>query len=127
MDKIIARLKSQYEAFENELNVIEDSEDGMIDIDLACSLAESVPYLIKQLEEKQAELDRSEQRYDEQLEEAQRTYDYFKNVNAESKAEERLAHYEFFEQHTLSGEEKRIFRIAYYSGWYDRVGDEGGK
>lgn len=56
LEKVLNRLKRQYEAYENELNVINDDTDGMIDISVACSLANSIPYLINQIEKQQKEL-----------------------------------------------------------------------
>lgn len=57
MEDVIKRLKDQYKSFENEFNRIEESEDGILDMGLACSLADAVPYLIGKLEEQQKELE----------------------------------------------------------------------
>lgn len=57
LEKVLIRLKQQYESYEKELEVINDNEDGMIDISVACALANSIPYLIQQLENQQKEID----------------------------------------------------------------------
>ena len=57
MKDVIKRLKDQYKSFENESKRLEESEDGILDMGLACSLADSVPYLIEKLEEQQKEID----------------------------------------------------------------------
>ncbi|MBD1379151.1 hypothetical protein [Metabacillus arenae] len=48
LSEVLNRLKRQYHAYEKERN--NENEDGIIDISLACSLADSIPYLIKQAE-----------------------------------------------------------------------------
>ena len=50
LKKLLVRLKQQFKVFESELEEINQKEDGMNDISTACVLANSVPYLIKQLE-----------------------------------------------------------------------------
>lgn len=51
VEKYINQLKRDYSAYQDEQNDIEESGDGIIDISLVCSLADSIPYLIKQIEE----------------------------------------------------------------------------
>lgn len=58
VEKVINRLKQQYEAYEKEMIEINEDTDGMIDISVACALANSVPYLIKQIEELNQEVKR---------------------------------------------------------------------
>lgn len=54
MEDILKRLERQYSAYEAERN--SDDEDGMIDIALACELADSIPYLISTIREQKERL-----------------------------------------------------------------------
>lgn len=57
MEKVFKRLESKYEAYEKERN----KEDGIVDLSLACELADSIPFLIKQA--KQTDLYRKDRDY----------------------------------------------------------------
>jgi predicted RNase H-like nuclease (RuvC/YqgF family) len=57
LEKVLQRLKYQYKAYEAELQEINEEEDGMIDISVACALANSIPYLIKTIDEQQKEIE----------------------------------------------------------------------
>jgi len=49
LEKVIKRLEHKYSAYEAEIN--SDDEEGMIDVSLACELADSIPYLISVIKE----------------------------------------------------------------------------
>lgn len=53
IDKVSLRLKQLYSAYEKERN--SEDEDAIIDVSVACQLADSIPYLIKKIEELQKE------------------------------------------------------------------------
>jgi|SRR5579875_729712 len=52
---VIERLKHKYEIYEKEKK--NAGEDGITDLSLACDLADSIPYLIEQIEKLQKQLD----------------------------------------------------------------------
>lgn len=51
MEEILKRLQRKYEPYNKE----REDEEGMIDVALACELADSVPYLIKTIRELRTE------------------------------------------------------------------------
>ena len=55
LEKVLERLKGQYKSYEEELEEINGEEDGIIDISVACALANSIPYLIKTIEKAEDE------------------------------------------------------------------------
>jgi flagellar biosynthesis chaperone FliJ len=54
LNEVLKRLERQYKSYEKERN--NEDEDGIIDVSLACNLADSIPYLIKTIEELQREI-----------------------------------------------------------------------
>lgn len=50
---VIKRIENNFKGYEKERN----NEEGMIDLALACGLADSIPYLIEQLEYYKEEAD----------------------------------------------------------------------
>lgn len=63
LKKVVSRLKQQYESYEKELEEINEDTDGMIDISVACSLANSIPYLVEHIESLDAEKDYWKQKF----------------------------------------------------------------
>lgn len=61
LENALKRVMSSYEAYEDELNSIEDSEEGgMLDTSVLCSIANSTPFLvstIRQLKNEKSELE----------------------------------------------------------------------
>lgn len=49
LNEVIKRLERQYKIYEEERD--SDDEDGIIDVSLACRLADSIPYLIKTIKQ----------------------------------------------------------------------------
>ncbi|MBL4952181.1 hypothetical protein JK635_08140 [Neobacillus sp. YIM B02564] len=47
---VLDRLKQQYRVYERELKENNENEDRMIDLSIACILANSIPYLLKLIE-----------------------------------------------------------------------------
>lgn len=56
LERVLNRLKTQYSAYANEREAIEDG-DGFIDISVACDLADYIPYLIETIEKQQESID----------------------------------------------------------------------
>jgi hypothetical protein len=58
LDSVLKRLRSQSKVYENEQHNIDDEDDGgVIDVSLACGLADSIPYLIKTIENQLNEIE----------------------------------------------------------------------
>jgi hypothetical protein len=58
LEKTLKRIEDTYSAYENELEA--GGDDGILDISVLCSLADSVPYLIETIREQRKIIEEKE-------------------------------------------------------------------